>query len=198
MMPRRWPTRCAPPPANATAGRPRSDLTRAFLDYARDVQSGALVPAKVDPGIVRDVPLPRPARDSSTASLRAILWRSCARCRRSRPNTRCCWREKTALEAVIAAGRLGARGFRRGSLEPGQSGPAVVALRDRLVAMGLLRPTASAEYDAALGARRRRVPVPARPYGRRRRGHRARSRRSMSRPKRACNPSSSRWSASAG
>jgi murein L,D-transpeptidase YcbB/YkuD len=130
-------------------GQAEVRLTRAFLAYARDVQSGALVPAKIDPGIVRDIPRrdPRETLDSFLAGdpvavLRALPPQS--------PEYAMLLAEKMRLEAVIAAGGWGPA-LAGTALEPGRSGPAVVALRDRLVAMGVLRPTASAEYDAALG-----------------------------------------------
>ena len=38
-------------------GRLEVRMTRAFLDYADDIRSGVLVPSKIDPGIVREVPV---------------------------------------------------------------------------------------------------------------------------------------------
>jgi murein L,D-transpeptidase YcbB/YkuD len=55
-------------------------------------------------------------------------------------------RERMRLEALIAAGGWGPAAP-EGRLEPGAAGGAVVALRDRLVAMGHLAPTATALYD---------------------------------------------------
>ncbi|HEX9857819.1 MAG TPA: murein L,D-transpeptidase, partial [Paracoccaceae bacterium] len=49
-------------------GRLEVRMTRAFLDYARDIQTGVLVPAKVDGGIVREVPV-----RGRLANLRAFM-----------------------------------------------------------------------------------------------------------------------------
>jgi murein L,D-transpeptidase YcbB/YkuD len=58
---------------------------------------------------------------------------------------------KIGLEAVIEDGAWGAPVTASG-LASGDSGPAVVQLRDRLVRMGYLAPTASATYDRAVEA----------------------------------------------
>ncbi len=58
---------------------------------------------------------------------------------------------KLGLEALVAAGGWGET-VAASSVQPGDSGPAVIALRDRLVRMGYLAPTASASYDRALQA----------------------------------------------
>jgi murein L,D-transpeptidase YcbB/YkuD len=129
-------------------GRAEVLMTRAFLDYARDLQSGALVPAKVDAGIIREVPLhdKREQLDRFVAGDPAAFLRALPP---TAPEYAMFLREKQALEARIAAGGWGPTVPVR-SLEPGQTGPAVIALRDRLVAMGLMAPTASAKYDATL------------------------------------------------
>ena len=129
-------------------GRIEVGLMQAFLDYARDVQTGALVPRKVDAGILREVPV----RDRR-AQIEAFLLADPAAYLRDlpphAPEYALLMREKLALDARIAAGGWGAPvGARR--LEPGQAGPQVVALRDRLVAMGLMAQTASQDYDADL------------------------------------------------
>ena len=56
---------------------------------------------------------------------------------------------KLDLEAMIAAGGWG-EPLATAALAPGDSGPDVVALRDRLVRMGYLAASASATYDRAL------------------------------------------------
>jgi murein L,D-transpeptidase YcbB/YkuD len=60
-------------------------------------------------------------------------------------------REMRLLQAIQARGGWGPEAGNR-PLAPGDKGPAVVALRDRLIAMGYLRATASADYDGALEA----------------------------------------------
>jgi len=58
---------------------------------------------------------------------------------------------KIGLEAQIDAGGWG-EALVSNELQPGATGPAVVALRDRLIRMGYLAPTASATFDRALQA----------------------------------------------
>jgi murein L,D-transpeptidase YcbB/YkuD len=129
-------------------GRAEVAMTRAFLAYAHDVQSGALNPARVDPAILRDVH----ARDLR-AQLDGFLAADPAAYLRAlppgSPEYARLMAEKIALENLIAQGGWGPTvGVE--ALKPGQSGPDVVALRDRLVRMGFLRQTASQDYDVAL------------------------------------------------
>ncbi len=126
--------------------------TLAFLAYARDIQSGALDPGRILPAeIKRELPRRDPAATLAAfaaapdpaAFLRNLAPRSAAYAM--------LMREKARLERVIAAGGWGPRvpGER---LEPGATGAAVVALRDRLTAMGFLAPSVVARYDAAMVA----------------------------------------------
>lgn len=129
-------------------GRIEVAMTVALLDYARDVQTGVLVPKKVDPGILRAPPL-RDRRalleDFVTSDpvtfLRGLPPHS--------PVYAALMREMRLLQARDAAGGWGPEAGRI-PLAPGDSGPPVVALRNRLMAMGYLRATASADYDGAL------------------------------------------------
>jgi len=125
-------------------------LSRTFLAYARDVQSGVLVPGRVNDEIKRSVPR-RAAGDLLTEMMqgdpRAVL-------RALPPQTneyRRLMKERLRLEAVIAGGGWGPV-VRAGTLEPGNTGPAVIALRDRLVAQGYLAPTPTARYDGRIQA----------------------------------------------
>jgi len=129
-------------------GRAEVAMTRAFLDYARDIQTGALVPARIDPGILREVPLrdPRAQIDDflladPAAFLRQLPPKSAEYAQ--------LMRGKLALEDRIAMGGWGPA-VQADTLSPGDSGPQVVALRDRLVQMGFLRQSASPDYDGAL------------------------------------------------
>lgn len=129
-------------------------LTRAFLDYARDVSSGALDPKTVDKTIVRDL-----ARPDPLALLAAVLTDDPARVLRDlsprAPQYAQLMRAKLDLEGQIATGGWGPELAER-ALGPGDSGPAVVALRDRLVRMGYLAPGAMQTYDARIEAAVRR------------------------------------------
>jgi murein L,D-transpeptidase YcbB/YkuD len=129
-------------------GRAEVAMTRAFLDYARDIQTGALVPARIDPGILREVPL----RDPRVQIDDFLLADPAAFLRQLPPKSAeyaQLMRGKLALEDRIAMGGWGPA-VQADSLSPGDSGPQVVALRDRLVQMGFLRQSASPDYDGAL------------------------------------------------
>ncbi|MFN7223483.1 MAG: murein L,D-transpeptidase [Paracoccaceae bacterium] len=123
-------------------------LTRAFLAYARDIKSGALDPKKVDGGIVREIVRPDPAMllaqmqsRNPTELMHDLLPKS--------PLYAQLMRAKLALEARIANGDWGPVVSANG-LVPGDTGIAVVALRDRLMAMGYLDRSATRTYDAAI------------------------------------------------
>lgn len=130
-------------------GRIEVAMTRALLDYARDVQTGALVPSRVVPGIVREVPVRDrranldgfAAADDPVAFLAALAPQSQEYVQ--------LMRARFTLERAAASGAWGAP-VPHNAVEPGAPAAAVVALRDRLVAMGYLSPTASAAYDDAL------------------------------------------------
>jgi murein L,D-transpeptidase YcbB/YkuD len=125
-------------------------MTRAFLAYARAAETGVLTPREIDPGLVREVAvrdrralLEDFARAEPVAFLRALPPSSEEYIRLVRL--------RADLLARAAAGGWGEPVPAR-SLKPGDSGPAVIALRDRLVRMGYLAPTAAATYDGALSA----------------------------------------------
>ncbi|WP_386682200.1 murein L,D-transpeptidase [Loktanella sp. R86503] len=125
-------------------------LSTAFLTYARDVQTGILTPSEVVPLIVREVSLrPRiPAlqtflQSNPDAFLRALPPRS--------PEYARLMREKLRMENLLAQGVYGPA-VQASSLAPGDSGPDVVELRNRLIAMGHLGRTATQTYDATIQA----------------------------------------------
>lgn len=129
-------------------GRMEVELSRLFLRYARDIQTGVLVPGKVDSAIKREVPF-----RSRIGTLHAFSQSPPAAFLRSLPPgapeyTRL-MREKLRLERLLAQGGWGpATGDAR--LEPGATGPDVVALRNRLIAMGYMRRSASQTFDRAM------------------------------------------------
>ena len=126
--------------------------TRAFLAYAQDIQTGALDPAAIMPNEIKRE-IPRRDRGETLAGfagsadpaafLRGLAPHSAEYLR--------LMREKARLERLVASDGWGEPVNAR-ALEPGDRGEAVVALRDRLVAMGYLHRTAAASYDAALTA----------------------------------------------
>ncbi|MDZ4134038.1 MAG: L,D-transpeptidase family protein, partial [Paracoccaceae bacterium] len=128
-------------------GRLEVRMTRALLDYARDIQTGALVPARIDPGIVREVAVRdrRGNLDGFNAAPAAFL----AALPPRSPDYTLLLRAKLRLEQKIAQGGWGPT-VGAASLKPGQSGDPVIALRDRLIAMGYLRRNSSRDYDGAI------------------------------------------------
>ena len=131
-------------------GRLEVRMARAFLDYASDVATGVLEPEEADPGIHRQVTrlnplvlLDRAERGDIAQVLRSLPPKA--------PEYARLMKEKLALEARIAAGGWGAP-LAAGDLVPGDQGAAVVALRDRLVAMGYLGRSATAVYDRTVQA----------------------------------------------
>lgn len=132
----------------ADRGRLEVAMTRAYLAWARDLTSGALEPGKVDKGIVREIAVIDPRQhlariakgDAATVLNRLVP---------TTPAYLHLMKAKLRLEAEIAAGGWGET-LALKDLAPGDSGPGVVALRDRLVRMGYLAPTATATYDRAI------------------------------------------------
>jgi L,D-transpeptidase YcbB len=129
-------------------GRVEIDLTRAYLAWARDLTSGALEPAKVDKGILREIRVIDPAvllsRMASGDPQAVLDWLV-----PSSPAYLQLMKAKLGLEAQIRAGGWGAP-VATASLAPGDTGPDLVAMRDRLVRMGYLSPTATGIYDRSV------------------------------------------------
>lgn len=123
-------------------------LTRAYLDYASDLKTGFLDPKKVDPSVVREIVHPDPAQllASITTGDPVQVMRDLAP---KSPQYAQLMRAKIALEEKMAQGGWGAAVPTK-ALGPGDSGPAVVALRDRLVRMGYISRSATQSYDAAI------------------------------------------------
>ncbi len=123
-------------------------LSRAFLRYAREVQTGLLTPSRIDPGIAREVPL----RDGKTYLAEFAVSDPQAYIRALPPETaeyRALMKEKLRLQRLLADGGWGKR-VSASKLEPGQQGDPVVVLRDRLIRMGYLDRSASRIYDNQL------------------------------------------------
>ncbi|MFN3642404.1 MAG: murein L,D-transpeptidase [Gemmobacter sp.] len=139
--------------ARSEGDRGRLDvaMTRAFLRHVRAARAGVLVPRQIDPGLLREVAPPDPAETleafaaaaEPAAFLRALMpaTEEYARLVRAR----------MTLVSVAAQGGWGPA-VPSGALRPGDTGPGVIALRDRLVRMGYLAPTAAADYGPALTA----------------------------------------------
>jgi L,D-transpeptidase YcbB len=129
-------------------GQLEVDLSRKFLQYARDIQTGILVPSRVDEGIVRVVP-----RVNRLTLLRTLASRSPNGVFRAltpkTPEYNRLMAEKLRFERLLGRGGWGPDVAAR-KLEPGDSGNLVVILRNRLIAMGYMRRSATQTYDAAI------------------------------------------------
>lgn len=123
-------------------------ISRRFLDYARDLQTGMIDPQRVDRAIFRDVPL-----RSSVSTLRSFAQSSPAAFLRalapSAPEYGRLMEEKARMERLLAGAGWGPT-VPGNKIEPGASGASVVALRDRLVVMGYLQPSNTQTYDATM------------------------------------------------
>lgn len=124
------------------------EMSRTFLQLARDMQTGALVPSRIDSGIVRAVPY----RDRLSYLVNMTKSNPNGFFRSLPPKTQEYTRlmkEKIRLERLLAKGGWGAN-VPASALKPGQSGNAVVALRNRLMTMGYLKRSSTQTYDAAI------------------------------------------------
>ena len=128
-------------------GRLELVMSRAYLAYAGDLSSGALTPSDVAAGIKHVVARPDPAR--LLAAVEGAFDRFLAGLAPTAPEYARLMKEKFALEAVIASGGYGAR-IAAEALGAGDSGAAVVQLRDRLIRLGYLERSFSEGYDAEL------------------------------------------------
>ncbi len=122
------------------------EASKMFLQYAQDLQSGILEPNKV----VSDIKRSAPRRDRlaqleafSKSSPRAYLKKLVP----DSPEYNRLLAAKMEYERLLGKGGWGATVPGK-KLEPGDSGNSVVALRNRLIAMGYLRRTATTTYDA--------------------------------------------------
>lgn len=138
--------------ADTPADRGRAEIMAStlFLLYARDVQSGLLEAGDIIPAVARELPRRDPtallrgvAEDDPRAFMRALP--------PAHPEYLNLQRQMLAMERVIGDGGWGPA-VDSARLEPGARGAGVVALRDRLVRMGYLARSATAEYDGAMQA----------------------------------------------
>ncbi|WP_156788582.1 L,D-transpeptidase family protein [Roseobacter sp. CCS2] len=129
-------------------GRLEVELSRQFLDYARDIQTGLLTPSRIDSAIHRQVPVRSRlstmrafAQSNPSAFMRALA--------PSAPEYTRLMSEKMRMERLIGQGGWGPTVPGR-KYERGDSGAGVVALRNRLIAMGYLPRTNTQTYDDAI------------------------------------------------
>ncbi|MCH2078558.1 MAG: L,D-transpeptidase family protein [Rhodobacteraceae bacterium] len=123
-------------------------LSATFLNYARDVQTGVLTPANVDEEIAREVPVRDGLETLTTfASAQPEAFID-ALPPQTHDYTRL-MRAKLDLERGIKRGGWGPT-VQANSLKPGATGNDVVALRNRLIAMGYLDRSTTTTYDAEI------------------------------------------------
>jgi len=127
-------------------GRMEVEMSRLFLQYAGDLRSGIVNPRKIDNGMVRSVQrwgrlqtLVAFEKSSPKGFLKALVPKT--------PEYVRLMKEKLRLEKQIGRGGYGPK-VGVASLKAGSTGGHVVALRNRLTAMGYLRRSASQTYDA--------------------------------------------------
>ncbi len=121
-------------------------MTRTFLKYATDMQTGVLIPSRVDSDIVRKVPyrdrqsyLTALVKSSPKGFFKALVPKSDEYIR--------LLKVKEDLLQAYARGGWGGN-LSTNKLTPGTQGNAVVALRNRLIAQGYLKRTNTQTYDA--------------------------------------------------
>ena len=127
-------------------GRLEVELSRVFLQYARDVQTGMVTPSRIDQDMVRDVPLRSRtglltafSKSTPRAFMKALPPKSDEYAR--------LMKAKMQLERQLGRGGWGQDIPAQRTLRPGDSGGSVVALRNKLIALGYMNRNASQVYD---------------------------------------------------
>lgn len=121
-------------------------LSKTFLAYAQDVQTGILTPKKVDSGIQRVAPL-RDRQSYLTNFEKSSANKFLKSLAPDTPEYARLMKEKMRIEALLPKGGFGAP-IQASKLEPGQSGTAVAQLRNRLIHLGYLKRSASQTFDS--------------------------------------------------
>ena len=131
-----------------TRGLADVSATQAFLQYARDVHSGVLDPDDVVGDIVHTL-LRRDPLDLLTDFLESNPRDFIAALPPRHPEYTRIMRTRLEMLSLAESGGYGPT-VRADRLVPGDSGPNVVALRNRLLAMGFLGRSVTATYDASI------------------------------------------------
>ena len=132
----------------AEKGAMEVEMSRLFLSYASDIQTGILIPRSVVPEIRREVQL-RPLLGYLKGILSGAPASFLASLPPSSPEYARLLREKIYLERLLAQGGWG-KLISSSSLTVGESGVGVVDLRDRLFAMGYMERSATQNYDSTI------------------------------------------------
>ncbi len=125
-----------------------AELSSVFVKYASDVQSGVLEPAKIDAGLVRKITRLSAADhlDGLVSSDGGTYFDTLA------PQSmqyRALLKQKKALEHLLDDGGWGET-VPVAKYEVGDTGTGVIMLRNRLVALGYLKPSATPVFDETL------------------------------------------------
>ncbi|WP_170330147.1 L,D-transpeptidase family protein [Ruegeria arenilitoris] len=123
-------------------------LSRAFVEYARNLQSGALRPSTIDDGLVRKVERTS-AKDHLKGLIAAENGSYFDQLAPQSTQYRALMKQRLVLENLVNQGGWGPT-VPVSKLEYGDTGSDVIRLRNRLVSMGYLRPTASPDFDDTL------------------------------------------------
>jgi L,D-transpeptidase YcbB len=128
-------------------GRVDVMMTRALIDYMHDMRMGVISPRAIDATIV----IERAEFDASAMLAAFVAAPSPERFLYdlvpAAPEYAQLMKERIRLQGVVATGGWGAT-VAAEAMAPGEAGETVVALRDRLMAMGYLRRSVTAVYDA--------------------------------------------------
>jgi len=130
-------------------GRVEVELTNLFLTYAHQIQTGILNPRSIDKLMTRNAHRRDPVEllagflDAANpdAFMHSLIPQSDEYAR--------LMHKKFEIERLIARGGWGPQ-VQAGALKPGEAGPSVVQLRNRLIAMGYLGRSATMTYDAGI------------------------------------------------
>lgn len=130
-------------------GQLEAELSRLFLQYARDIQTGILTPDQVVELIHRRVPY-RDQLETLNGFATAEPINFLKSLAPQSPEYARLLRAKMTLEQVIATDAWGEQVWSSNTLRPGESGTAVTALRNRLIRMGYLSRSLTPIYDDAM------------------------------------------------
>ncbi len=131
---------------NRDLGKVEVALSKTFLKYARDIQTGMLKPRSIDQNIVRKVPyrdrkdyLANFVKSSPRGYIKSLTPKT--------PEYTRLMKEKMRLEKLLGKGGYGEK-VQAKKLEPGASGAPVVQLRNRLIKMGFLKRSSTQTFDS--------------------------------------------------
>lgn len=129
-------------------GRLEVEMSRLFVRYSQDISRGILNPVKIDPGMVREVRrygtqqiLTAFTKSSPAGFIKKLAPKS--------PEYLRLTKEKLKLEKTLGRGGWGPT-VQAKKLSPGATGNSVVALRNRLIAMGYMKRSSSQTFDVTM------------------------------------------------